>query len=75
MKNLLVASLFLLAACSGYKTPSVSSNPSKMSGDTLCYRYAYAKSDPALAAEVKARGLDCRQTLEDQGAAVGESRW
>ncbi len=84
-KRWIASSLMLLAmtpfliACSGYKTPGVSGNPSKMSADTLCYRYAYAKSNPALKDEVAARGLDCREVLDSQPAmgqpAVSESRW
>lgn len=63
-----------LAGCEGYKTPGFSNDPAKMSGDTLCYRYAYAKSGPEMKKEVDARGLDCREVLEQQ-APVGESRW
>ena len=63
-----VISVFMLclclAACQNYKRPSVNADPTKMSADTLCYRYAYAKSDPALAKEVAARGLDCDLYLE-----------
>jgi hypothetical protein len=60
--------LMAVSACSGsgYKTPSMNSDPARMSADTLCYRYAYAKSDPKLAAEVKARNLDCREILDEQ---------
>lgn len=55
-----------LSACSGYKTPSMSGDPARMSADTLCYRYAYAKSDPKLADEVSLRNLDCREILDEQ---------
>lgn len=54
-----------MTACGGgtYKTPSVS-NPQSMSGETLCYRYAYAKDDPAIKAEIEARNLDCNKAFE-----------
>jgi hypothetical protein len=72
MKKWIASSLMLLAmtgtlsACSGYKTPSMSSDPSKMSADTLCYRQAYAKSDPRLRDEIDARGLECGEILRQQ---------
>lgn len=59
---------FFLAACAGYKAPSLSGDPAGMSADTLCYRYAYAKSDPALADEVAARRLDCAEVLGTEKA-------
>lgn len=78
MKKILIVGIITLSACSGYKTPSMSSDPSKMSADTLCYRQAYAKSDPRLRDEVKARGLECAEILrqqphtgQDQSRAVG----
>ena len=66
-----------LAACSGYKTPGLSGDPAGMSADTLCYRYAYAKSDRALKDEIAARHLDCAENLRNQPSLdpVGESRW
>ncbi len=70
----LFSALVLLAACAGYKKPGLSGNPQSMSGDTLCYRYAYAKSDPALAAEVSARNLDCDKILRTQ-EPIGSSRY
>ncbi|MCB9977348.1 MAG: hypothetical protein H6858_07105 [Rhodospirillales bacterium] len=72
MKRLLLLSVALmLSACSGetlggFRAPTLSGDPAKMSADTLCYRAAYAKEDPALLAEVKARNLDCGQILESQ---------
>lgn len=59
--------LLLLTACSGYRMPMTGTQ--NMSGDTLCYRYAYAKDDPAIKAEIAARGLDCAAILDDQNAA------
>ncbi len=74
----IASSLSLLAmttgCASGYKTPSVSNNPHSMSADTLCYRAAYAKDDPAVQEEIAARGLDCAENLSQQ-PPVGESRW
>lgn len=64
MKILSLFLLFFITACSGYKTPTFN-NPSKMSADTLCYRYAYAKNDPAIRNEVEARNLDCETILQD----------
>ncbi len=52
----------LLAACEGYKTPSIG-NPERMSSGTLCYRYAYAKQTDALKDEIAARHLDCDEVL------------
>lgn len=68
MKKWISSSLVLLAmtACSGYKSPGLDSEPSKMSGDTLCYRYAYAKSNRALKEEIRARGLECEEILRTQ---------
>lgn len=62
----IMASLLLLAACSGYKSPSMSSDPSKMSGDTLCYRHAYGESSRAMKEEIRARGLECDEILRQQ---------
>lgn len=54
----------LLTACAGYKTPTMSSDPAKMSSDTLCYRYGIGRADnAALAAEITARNLDCAAIL------------
>jgi hypothetical protein len=66
MKKWIIFPLVLLTACSGYKTPSMSSDPSKMSADTLCYRQAYAKSDPRLRDEIESRGLECGEILRQQ---------
>ncbi len=68
MRFFLLPSLLLLCACvtEGARIPSLSGNPSKMSADTLCYRAAYAKEDPALIEEVKARNLDCGEILGTQ---------
>jgi len=63
--SILTAAL-LLTACVSMKGPSQS--PSKMSGDTLCYRAAYAKKNPEYADEIAARNLDCRRILDAQGA-------
>ncbi|MCB1532064.1 MAG: hypothetical protein KDJ35_04250 [Alphaproteobacteria bacterium] len=60
----MMACLLLLGACSGYKAPSMSGDPAKMSADTLCFRYASAK-DPALGAEIDRRDLDCAALLQD----------
>lgn len=65
---LILAALMLVTACSAgsgnYKRPSVSSDPGKMSAETLCFRYASAK-DPKLGDEIDARGIDCFAVLED----------
>lgn len=36
-----------------------------MSADTLCYRAAYASGDPAIAAQIKTRNIDCGKILGD----------
>lgn len=61
----------ILTACSaadyeGFRAPSLSGDPARMSADTLCYRAAYAKENPALQEEVRARNLDCAQILDAQ---------
>lgn len=56
----------LLAACSGnYKTPGMAQAPAAMSTDTLCFRYAADQKDPALAAEIDRRNLDCTAILRE----------
>jgi hypothetical protein len=67
MKTILaLSSLLILSACMEHtRHPEFSGKPSGMSSDTLCYRYAGAKKNEALAAEVKARRLDCSAILED----------
>lgn len=74
MKNILLAALLVLTACEGYRAPGTS-DPAKMSGDTLCYRYAYAKTNRALKEEVVNRNLDCRAVLEEQPLIGTESRY
>lgn len=74
---LLVPAAVILSACSGetlgsFRAPSLSGDPAKMSADTLCYRAAYAKEDPALREEVKARNLDCEAILAAQPQPGGE---
>lgn len=60
-----IAVLFLAACVSdGYKTPSLS-NAESMSEQTLCYRAAYAKADPAVNAEISRRNIDCDDTAFD----------
>lgn len=59
-------SLLMLTGCVSMKGPSQS--PAAMSSDTLCYRAAYAKKNPAYAEEIAARRLDCRAILDQQGA-------
>lgn len=61
----------ILTACSaadyeGFRAPSLSGDLARMSADTLCYRAAYAKENPALQEEVRARNLDCAQILDAQ---------
>lgn len=63
--------LLTLTACATMRGPSQS--PSKMSADTLCYRAAYAKKNPAYTEEIAARNLDCREILENQGVIGGPS--
>lgn len=65
MKNLLLIACLALAACDGMKGPSLSGDPARMSGDTLCYRAAYAKDDAAINNEIQARHLDCKAMLEE----------
>ena len=60
----LLAMTLSLTACAGYKTPSLSGDPSKMSADTLCFRYESSK-DPALGAEIDARNIDCAGLLRE----------
>ena len=63
----LCALALLVSACGGgsYKHPTLSSAPSAMSAETLCFRYANNKKDEVLAREVQLRGLDCFTLLED----------
>jgi hypothetical protein len=72
MRTILITSLLLLTACSGsnYRTPGLSGTPSKMSSDTLCFRYASSKS-PDLAAEIDARNIDCAALLRDDPLYTG----
>ncbi len=73
MKNLtFLLALLLLTACAGIKAPSMSGDPSKMSADTLCFRYA-SSEDPVLGAEIAARGLDCVTILRDDPLMPGGS--
>ena len=68
MKNrfyFFIITFLLLTACAGYKTPSLSGEPSKMSGDTLCFRAAHDPANESLRAEIAARNLDCRAILEN----------
>ncbi len=67
MKPIFLLTLLLipLTACATMKRPS--GNASTMSADTLCYRQAYAKKDPAYTDEIEARNLDCREILRSQG--------
>lgn len=67
MKYVILIGVLSLTACSGYRMPMTGTQ--NMSGDTLCYRYAYAKDDPAIRAEIAARGLDCAAILANQGEA------
>ena len=60
-----LCALIALSACMEHtRHPQFSGNPSGMSAETLCYRYAGAKKNEALAAEVRARDLDCATMLE-----------
>lgn len=63
-RHLILIVGLLLAGCASYKHPSTSSDPAKMSADTLCFRYASSK-DEALADEINARGIDCMDMLKD----------
>ena len=54
-----------LSACGHYNAPSLSGNPATMSSDTLCYRYATAKRDQAIADEITRRNLNCARVLEN----------
>ncbi|GJL85795.1 MAG: hypothetical protein DHS20C02_15700 [Micavibrio sp.] len=68
MKKLFLILVFLplaLTACEGYRTPSLSKDPAKMSSATLCYRYAGARPDQAISDEVLLRNLDCTAILND----------
>lgn len=62
IRAFLILSVLILPACQSLKRPS--SDPVKMSSDTLCYRAAGAKKNEAYTDEIRARGLDCRRILE-----------
>jgi len=62
--------IFSLTACSSYRTPTVSSDPSKMSSDTLCFRYETTKKRK-LGDEVARRRLDCAVILETDPLYTG----
>ncbi|HBR68263.1 MAG TPA: hypothetical protein DEA55_02685 [Rhodospirillaceae bacterium] len=51
-----------LTACAGYKSPSLSGDPSKMSADTLCTRYD-GREDSPIGKEIASRNLDCMRVL------------
>ena len=76
MKNTgLILALFLtagLAACEGYRTPSVSQDPAKLSDHTLCYR-AETTGKTVLKDEVRKRALDCRDYLDSDPLYTGRS--
>lgn len=72
--GLVLMVLLFTSACADYRTPGVSGDPGRMSADTLCYRYAYAKKDPKLKEEIAARGLDCKSILDSQ-PPIGQSRY
>ena len=73
MKPLIFCSLsmLLLAACEGYRTPSVSQDPAKLSDHTLCYR-AETTGKTVLKDEVRKRNLDCRDYLESDPLYSGQ---
>ena len=64
MKHLILVSALLLTACEGYRTPTVSQDPAKLSDHTLCYR-AETTGKTILKDEVRGRNLDCRDYLEN----------
>jgi hypothetical protein len=53
--------LLVLPACQSLKRPS--SDPAKMSSDTLCYRAAN-KNNEALQNEIDRRNLNCNNILQ-----------
>lgn len=59
---LAMTGLLFLTACAGYKSPSLSGDPAKMSADTLCYRYDGNAASP-VGKEIAARNLDCIEVL------------
>lgn len=62
-----IAFLLLIAplvACESYRTPTVSSDATKMSDQTLCYR-AQTTGKQVLKDEAKRRRLDCRAMVEN----------
>lgn len=60
-----LASALMSAACDTATMRRPSSNPAKMSSDTLCYRAATAKKDEAVIDEIRARHLNCDAVLEN----------
>lgn len=52
-----------LTGCEGYRAPSVSQDPAKLSDHTLCYR-AQTTGKPEFKAEAAKRNLDCRAEIE-----------
>lgn len=64
MKHLAIITLLMLPACEGYRTPSVSQDPTKLSDHTLCYR-AQTTGKRILKEEAARRNLDCRAMIEN----------
>ena len=67
-----ISAVLLLTACEGYRTPSASQDPAKLSDTTLCYR-AETTGKIALKDEVRRRALDCRDYIEDDPLYTGRS--
>ncbi len=59
---LAMTGVLFLSACAGYKSPSLSGDPAKMSADTLCYRYD-GRADSPVGKEIASRNLDCTEVL------------
>lgn len=78
----LILACLLISACQSMKGPSMSGDPAKMSGDTLCYKHATTADEElraALGTEIDLRGLDCmealrRDPLNDwRGSGIGDA--
>ena len=57
--------VLLLTACTGGNYyPTLSGDPERMSGQTLCFRHANT-GDPDLATEITKRNIDCAGLLSE----------
>lgn len=74
MKYTILITVLLITACltgcEGYRTPTMSENPAKMSDHTLCYR-AETTGKTDLKDEARRRNLDCRAAIENDPLLAG----